>query len=350
MVNPANMLIQRFPDEHYAVVFNLQTGFFARMEEPGYPDPFWSQHGPELLDISITRWCDRMCPTCYRSSSSSGAHMPYDRYEALIEQAARIGVLQVALGGGNPNQHPQFCAILRLTRWRHGVVPNYTTNGRGLAQEVVQATRDYCGAVAVSAYHPYDETQRAVETLANAGIKTNVHFVLSSSSLETAMQWLAAPPHFLNKVNALVFLNYKPVGRHTGSADVLGNSGVVERFIQLATETNHGFRIGFDSCMATGVARFSNTPTICYDACDAARFSMFVSEDMVAYPCSFMTSNYEGISIGDGNLQEVWQDGELFVQMRRRIRANGCPGCSRSPACRGGCPIFPEVNLCPDRR
>jgi MoaA/NifB/PqqE/SkfB family radical SAM enzyme len=52
---------------------------------------------------------------------------------------------QVALGGGNPNQHPDFIEILRLTREDYGIVPNYTTNGRGLSDTVLEATRRYCG-------------------------------------------------------------------------------------------------------------------------------------------------------------------------------------------------------------
>ena len=31
-------------------------------------------------------------------------------FTAVIRQAKAMGVFQVALGGGNPNQHPQFAA------------------------------------------------------------------------------------------------------------------------------------------------------------------------------------------------------------------------------------------------
>lgn len=34
---------------------------------------------------------------------------------------------------------------------------------------------------------------------------------------------------------------------------------------------------------------------VLYDACKAARFSMFISESLVMYPCSFMKSSVEGI-------------------------------------------------------
>jgi MoaA/NifB/PqqE/SkfB family radical SAM enzyme len=166
MVMPRTpIVIRHFTGQHYSSLFNPNTGFFARVEEPGYSEPFWSQLGPELLDIAITNWCDRGCEFCYRDSSEAGQHMSVRQYEAIMRQAVRVQVLQVALGGGNPNQHPDFCEILRLTREEYGIVPNYTTNGRGLTEQVLNATRTHCGAVAVSAYSPYDETERAIADL-----------------------------------------------------------------------------------------------------------------------------------------------------------------------------------------
>lgn len=150
----SGFVIRRCKDQHYSTVFNPNTGFFARVEYEGHPEPFWSEHGLELLDISITNWCDMGCPICYRSSDDSGGHMNVENYEVVMRQAQKMHVHQVALGGGNPNQHPQFTEILRLTREKYGIVPNYTTNGRGLTEAVLTATSRYCGAVAVSAYKP----------------------------------------------------------------------------------------------------------------------------------------------------------------------------------------------------
>ena len=171
-----------YPEEHYSTLFSPKTGFFARVEEPGHPEPFWSKHGPELIDISITSWCDRNCAICYRSANVKGRHMSVADYVTIIQQAARMDVCQVALGGGNPNQHPQFTDILKITREEFGIVPNYTTNGRGLTDKVLDATAKFCGAVAVSAYQPYDELGIAIGRLRSFDVKTNIHFVLDSKT------------------------------------------------------------------------------------------------------------------------------------------------------------------------
>src|ERR1700753_44933 len=163
------MILKRFPKQRYTAMFNPNSGFFARVEDIGAPEPFWADHGPELLDIPITNWCDHGCFFCYRKSDVTGSHMALEDYREVIRQAESMHTFQVALGGGNPNQHPRFAEILRLTREDHGIIPNYTTNGRGLTEPVLEATRSYCGAVAVSAYAPYRETADAIEQLTSRG-------------------------------------------------------------------------------------------------------------------------------------------------------------------------------------
>lgn len=343
----ASFVVRRYGDEHYSTIFNPNTGFFARVEDKGHPEPFWSEHGPELLDISITNWCDMGCPICYRSSDEHGEHMTLENYEVVMRQAKRMHVHQVALGGGNPNQHPQFPEILRLTREKYGIVPNYTTNGRGLDESVLEATSRYCGAVAISAYKPYLETETAIKKLQAWGVKVNIHFILSSKSINTAIEWLKNPPSFLAGINALIFLNYKPVGRYSSEALLLKHSNRVGEFFRLATEQRHPFRIGFDTCTVTGLARYADVPDVCYEGCDAGRFSMFVSENMEMYPCSFMTKDHKGTPIAGDNMHEYWREGEAFKRIRGTLSSAGCSSCQQRSLCLGGCPIWPEINLCP---
>ena len=328
-------------------MFNPNSGFFARIEDVGAPEPFWAEHGPELLDIAITNWCDRGCMFCYRKSDETGRHMRVEDYVQLIRQAQAMHAFQVALGGGNPNQHPDFGEILRLTREDCGIVPNYTTNGRGLTHGVLEATRRYCGAVAVSAYSPYRETADAVEKLSACGITTNVHFILSSHSIDTAIAWLRDPPAFLARANALVFLNYKPVGRDADDRLLANRSPRLTQFFRLATTVRHPWRIGFDSCSIAGLARFGHAHEVSLEGCDAGRFSLFVSEDLRVYPCSFMVeAGYEGVSLLGKTLREIWQHHPAFMYIRTQHLADGCVGCSSHKHCRAGCPLFPQMNLC----
>jgi radical SAM protein with 4Fe4S-binding SPASM domain len=342
------MIVKRFPQQRYTVMFNPHSGFFARIEDVGTPEPFWAEHGPELLDIAITNWCDHGCSFCYRKSDATGRHMGVEKYREVIRQAQAMHAFQVALGGGNPNQNPDLVEILRLTREDYGIVPNYTTNGRGLTETVLEATRRHCGAVAVSAYAPYRETEDAVERLAARGITTNVHFILSSRSIDTAIAWLRNPPAFLARVHALVFLNYKPVGRHADQRLLASQSPRLVEFFRLATTVRHPWRIGFDTCTITGLARFGGVHDVSLEGCDAGRFSLFVSEELKVYPCSFMVeAGYEGVSLRGTTLREIWQDHAVFKRIRAEHAAGGCSDCQTPSHCLSGCPVFPQMNLCP---
>lgn len=344
------LIVKRFTNERYTAVFNPHSGFFARLEDSGCNEPFWSAHGPELMDIAVTNWCDRECALCYRSSNRSGTHIGLEDYLRLMQEARSMHVFQVALGGGNPNQHPQFSDILRITRETFGIVPNYTTNGRGLTMAVIDASRKFCGAVAVSAYSSYEHTQKAVDVLSANGVTTNIHFVLTSKSVDTAIEWLQSPPPFLSRVNAIVFLNYKPVGRRADHTLLLNRSSRVTEFFDLATTKRYKFRIGFDTCSITGLAPLGRTPEICLEGCDAGRFSLFVSEKMQVYPCSFMVeAGPQGASLKGTSLSDIWKHHPLFRGIRARHAEHRCGGCTSHPQCLSGCPIFPEMNLCRDK-
>jgi radical SAM protein with 4Fe4S-binding SPASM domain len=344
------MILKRFPKDRYTAVFNPNTGFFARIEDAGTDEPFWSTHGPELLDVSITNWCDKGCTFCYRKSDEVGEHMSVEDYREVMRQAKDCHVFQVALGGGNPNQHPKFLEILRLTREDFGIVPNYTTNGRGLTPEVLEATAKHCGAVAVSAYPPYTETSAAVAQLRDFGIATNIHFLLSSASVGRAIAWLTSPPTWLLKANAIIFLNYKPVGRVVTKGMLLNQSPRMAEFFQRATRGGYPFQIGFDTCTITGLARHGNANPVSLEGCDAGRFSLFVSERMEVFPCSFMVeAGYRGVSLRNRTLLQIWKEHESFRQIRERHSGPGCASCKTRAECLNGCPLFPEMNLCEDK-
>lgn len=340
-----NLFLKRFPQQHYSILFNSETGFFLRFEDLGFKPPFWSESGPELLDISITQWCDRECFRCYRRANTSGKHMKLGHYRQIMEQAHNLPVMQVALGGGNPNQHPDFCEILKMTREEYCIVPSYTTNGRGLTNEVLETSAMYCGAVAVSAYSPYNELELAIEKLTSLDVKTNIHFVLDKDSIKTAIQWLSKPPAFLSAANAIVFLNYKPLGRIEEKSGLLRESSLLTLFFDKIQKFND-CKIGFDSCLVSGLVNYTNIPSVFFDGCDAGRFSMFIAEDMRAYPCSFMVNTHSGVDLEKKTILEAWTTGDEFVKTRQRQLNEKCGKCPKKEVCLGGCPKWESINLC----
>ena len=321
----------------YRAIFDEETGCTVR-DESRIQGLAWKMSGPELLDISITNYCERGCDFCYRHSGKSGDFMSVELFENIISQAKALGVFQVALGGGNPNQHPQFIEFLKIAK-SNGIIPSYTTNGQGMTDEIYRASRQYCGAVAISWYKPYDEAINVINNCWKYKIPVNIHFVLGADSLLEARNLLNQ--ELLNKVNAVIFLNYKPVG--AVKRKILHKSEQLDTFIYEAVHFTR-CKIGFDSCMISHLARnkeYIRDESV--DYCEAARFSAFISEHGVMYPCSFMCgADMKGYNLNDFSIKEIWQDSAEFTRIRKLLDTKGerCLECKEYKFCRGGCPCF----------
>lgn len=333
---------------NYYYYFNKGNGLSIRSEYKGFKDPFWSVEGPELLDVSITSYCEKECTFCYRDSSVDGHHMSLHDFEMVMNYMRDTNTYQIALGGGNPNQHPQFIELLKMCREKYGIVPSYTTNGDGLTLDILKASKKYCGAVAISYYEPLSKFKAALKEIISHNIKTNIHFLLTPKTVEIAIDWLHTLPEFLDGINAIVFLNYKPVGSNASNALLLKNSNRIREFFALIGKHDiNRFKIGFDSCTVSGIVEYLDVPPSFIESCEAGRFSAFISEDMKLYPCSFMEKTLEGIDLRNITLKDAWFDSTDFLNMRDKMAHNTCNGrCEYEEHCSGGCPVFHEINVC----
>ncbi len=287
---------------------------------------------------------------CFQRPTPGAFHQPHPaahRPPRYPEHPSCLGLRKTLLNGLDNSLAKVF---LTFRRQRTSILLHHArdTNTSDLDCHLYYAPiSKYCGAVAVSAYPPYRETAEAIAVLRSSGITTNIHFVLTSQSVSTAIEWLNRPPDFLELANAIVFLNYKPVGRHADEGLLLNKSPRVEEFFKLATSGRRRFRVGFDTCTITGLARFGNAPEISLEGCDAGRFSLFVSEKMEVYPCSFMVeAGYRGIPLKGSSLGEIWRNHSGFRLIRAKHAEKGCAECTTPRHCLSGCPLFPEMNLC----
>jgi radical SAM protein with 4Fe4S-binding SPASM domain len=251
-------------------------------------------------------------------------------------------VFQFALGGrGDPELHPDFEEMLMYSR-ENGIVPNMTTSGFMLDEKKAQLIARYCGAAAVSWYGT-EYTMKAIDLLAGAGVKTNIHFVLGKDSIDQAIGLLSAGiPQGLNRI---VFLLYKPVGQ-AGSDNVLSASDPrVKQLFGMMDEEKAMSIVGFDSCCVPAVVNHTSVmDRSCFDCCEGGRFSAYITPDMKMLPCSFDQQMRWAVDLRHSTIQEAW-DGPEFEDFRSRMRL-ACPGCKDKELCMGGCPVTPEIVLC----
>lgn len=104
---------------------------------------------PELVDLKITNFCTYGCRYCYQASTKLGQHSDIENLKQIIDQLSDCGVLEVAIGGGEPTLHPQFREIVEYADSR-GVIPNVTTRNLSFLKEVVADKWPQIGGVAFS--------------------------------------------------------------------------------------------------------------------------------------------------------------------------------------------------------
>lgn len=168
---------------------------------------------PETIDIAITDHCAMGCTYCYMDSTAKKKHAPENLVEAVIN-AFDVRPYQVALGGGEPVTHPRFPEILRAARGL-GVVPNYTTSGYVIRDEVIDATNEVCGGVSLT-FHAFKGIDWFVETYKKlrTRLKTalNVH-VIADKDVANNLELLLSRASELGPLSIILLAYYPKVGR-----------------------------------------------------------------------------------------------------------------------------------------
>jgi radical SAM protein with 4Fe4S-binding SPASM domain len=269
--------------------------------------------------------------------------MSLENFKRIVDEC-KGKVFQFALGGrGDVDQHEHFEEIMRYCR-ANGIVPNFTSSGLGFTDEIVKLCAELAGAVAVSWYRQ-DHTIRAIQMLLDAGVKTNIHYVLGNNSIDEAIDRLRHNS-FPKGVNAIIFLLHKPVGLGSEKNVLTGEDPRVREFFELVDTQKFDFKIGFDSCSVPGVLNFTNNiDPASVDTCEGGRWSMYIDAQMRALPCSFDNQDLRwAYDISNDTIRNAWYSPQ-FEDFRNHFR-RACPGCDKRDSCMGGCPIRPQIVLC----
>lgn len=204
------------PSSHHISIFDQRTGRKIRIVLEGFNPPTRSTV-PELIDIKITNYCSAGCPYCYQDSSTTGTHASADDLNTFAREAGRLGVFEVAIGGGEPTSHPQFINILREFR-ENGIVPNFSTQQIDWLNnsEIVKAVKKYCGGVALSTQDP-DRANAFLRECYKKEIRSSIHYVLGITPLSNLEKMLKSDSHDSWTTRNIVLLAYKQMGRATNT-------------------------------------------------------------------------------------------------------------------------------------
>ena len=180
--------------------------------------------------------------------------------------------------------------------------------------------------------------------LTEFGIKTNIHYVLSNSSIDEAIDLIEKDAWPVG-INRVIFLLHKPVGFGSISQVLDIKDPKVIHFFSLFDQAKIANKAGFDSCCVPAILNLTQEidPT-CIEACEAGRFSAYITPYNKLVPCSFEKDENYAVSLDQISIEEAWES-EPFERFRSK-QNHRCVGCGDHESCLGGCPIVSKITLC----
>jgi len=322
----------------YKYVFNKKTGFFARWGKTKEDDPQWSPFGPEILDleISTSATCSGRCKFCYKKNAAGqeNHNMTFDEFVSIFEKFPKT-LTQIAYGICDIDTNPDFFRMMEYAK-EHGVIPNYTCNGHKITTEIAKKTSEICGAVAVSLVTK-ESSYNAIKMFTDAGMtQCNIHYMLSEETYDSAFEVvdeIAADPR-LAKLNAIVFLQYKPKNKEADFHSCV-NPDRYSKLMKYCEERNVNY--GFDSCSGPtfmGIIEGREDQerlAMMAEPCESGLFSSYVNCKGSFFVCSFAEGEdtwKDGLNVleCDDFMKDIWYN-ERLIKWRSRLLANNreCP-------------------------
>lgn len=205
--------IRKDTNANYKAVF-LPSGKTLRFKLDSRQS-FKAPRTAEIEDVAINNRCLANCSYCYTDAKASGINFTYicDKAQEVWGQMPMADrPFQIAIGGaGESTLHPDWCEFVRFIK-SLGIMPNYTTNGMHLSDEILSATQDYCGGVALS-WHPHIPLvfHKAVAKLRS--IKTRLNFHIIVGDQQSLIDLIELYDRYHDIVEYFVILPYQAVGR-----------------------------------------------------------------------------------------------------------------------------------------
>lgn len=310
--------------------FDRETG--ANLLVRGAATAHLVQIAPRVVQLALTNACNKTCGFCYRQLEARSA-WSFDDVLRFGRFLGEWGVLELALGGGEPTVFPRFPELMRRLWDETGLAVNFTTNGTRLTPALLDAVAGRVGQIQVSVYDDED-TGAAIDALVRHRVRFGLNYLVTPRRLRTLDADLLA--WHARGVRDVLLLSYK--GRdalHLGPAELADLDARVRRCYQYFGDR---LQIKVDVCWST---RLPHAPQLFNDGdCRAGALFLSVTSDKRVVSCSF-ASDSEAFGDDFERLRAI------YLELKRARRPAAVPGCARLPAFGGRARtrlrVFPEA-------
>jgi len=302
---------------------------------------------PICLTWELTYACNLQCVHCL---SSSGRRDPRElstaECEAVIDELQRMQVFYINIGGGEPTIRKDFWHLVQYAV-DHGVGVKFSTNGSGIDAAVARqlAESDYVdvqisidGADAATNDHVRGEGSfatavQAMEHLQAAGFEGfKISVVMTRHNIPQVDEFKAMADHYGAQLR---LTRFRPSGRGADSWHELHPTDQQQRELYhwLMDQPDVLTGDSFFHLSALGEA----LPGL--NLCGAGRVVCLIDPVGDVYACPFVLHDefLAGSVRDEGGFQRVWQQSDLFRELREPQSAGACASCGHFDACQGGC-------------
>lgn len=94
----------------------------------------------KVLSLHFTKKCNKSCQNCYMKNKSGRAKST-SFFLKFPKISKRLGIKQIALGGGEPSLFPDFIEKFGKECKKNKIIANMTTNGYGISEKTMKKYR-----------------------------------------------------------------------------------------------------------------------------------------------------------------------------------------------------------------
>ncbi|MCM1991414.1 radical SAM/SPASM domain-containing protein [Oceanirhabdus seepicola] len=294
----------------------------------------------DALHIDITNTCPLNCPQCYKEDTNS-IQMPIQVFRSYIDEAQRLKLFQIAIGGGEPLVHSQIVDFVEYVSKTEMSV-TMTTSGYGLTQKLldklIKAGLNHMQVSLNSIIKIVNERSRdgfhdaihAIKILSNTDLSFGINIVIRKDSLSTFLETV----EYAKKKGAknINILRYKPSPTENYRDYVLSS----EEFYQLAKWIKQvkGIKIKVDSAYSNLLIYLNNGRVNKERAgCMAGKSFIAISSDGSFKPCSHLKVKEKANSI-----YEYYTKSKFIQSLKSKTYHidSLCNTCKYKKVC-GGC-------------
>lgn len=273
------------------------------------------QIAPRVVQMSLTNACNKTCGFCYRPAEAK-SRWTFDSVLRFARYLDRWGVLEIALGGGEPTVFPQFPELVRRLWSETQLSVSFTTNGTRLTDALLEQLKGYVGQIQVSVYDDED-VDGSIARLVAHGMRFGLNYLVTPARLRTLdvdlLRWAD------RGVRDVLLLSYKGgEGLHLDQTEL---ADLDQRIVRLHQHLGRRMQLKVDVCWSS---RLQHAPQLFFDEdCRAGGLFLSVTSEREVLSCSFA---HGALAFDDeSELPAIYQ------RLKRERRAAPLAGCARLP-------------------